>query len=160
VPPAFAAELFGIALQSATLDQLRDAAKQAGAVLIREGGERQWFDVYDSQKLLPGSSRIYLGYVKQSRQLAFVEYEFNGLQQPEMLKRLALKYGQAKIEQGKYISDSRYRWSLNGIEIEMVSDWQNYRTRLSYINPPVLQALNKERVQASATELSEEQQRY
>ena len=160
IPPAFGAELFGVALQSATLEQLRDAAKQSGAVLIRKGDESEWFDVYDSQDLLPGSSKIYLGYVKETRQLAFVEYEFFGLKQPGMLNKLRLKYGNGITEKGKFVSDVGYRWQDEGIEILLGVDWQNYRTRLSYINPQVLQDLNKERAQALVTDLASEQSRY
>lgn len=160
LPSAFGAELFGVALQSATLEQLRDAAKQSGAILIREGDENEWFDVYDSRDLLPGSSKMYLGYVKESKQLAFVEYEFIGLQQPRMLRKLLLKYGNGNTEKGEFVSDVVYRWQHEGIEISLGTDWQNYRTRLSYINPQVLQDLNKERAQAMVTELATEQSRY
>ena len=160
LPSAFGAELFGVALQSATLEQLRDAAKQSGAVLIRKGDENEWFDVYDSRDLLPGSSKMYLGYVKESRQLAFVEYEFIGLQQPGMLRKLRLKYGNGNTEKGEFVSDVGYRWQHEGIEILLGADWQNYRTRLSYINPRVLQDLNKERAQAMVAELATEQTRY
>jgi hypothetical protein len=156
----YGAELLGVQLQSATLDQLRDAVKKSGALLIREGGENQWFDVYDSQNLLPGSTRMYLGYAKQSRQLAFVEYEFIGLQQPVMLSKLQIKYGNPKTQKGQYISDVRYRWRQDGIEIELAADWEKYRTRLSYINPLVLQDLKKEQAQAVVASSTDQQSRY
>ena len=160
VPCAFGAELFGVALQSATLEQLRDAAKGSGAILIREGDENEWFEVYDSQALLPGSSKMYLGYVKESRQLAFVEYEFIGLQQPGILRKLRLKYGSGTTEKGKFISDLGHRWQHEGIEISLGADWQNYRTRLSYVNPQVLRNLHKERANAMVEKLATEQSLY
>ena len=62
------------------------------------------------------------------------EYEFVGLRQSQILKKLGRKYGPAEIIKGKFISDKSYRWLDNGIEILLRSDWQNYRTRLSYID--------------------------
>lgn len=160
VPCALGAELFGVALQSATLEQLRDAAKGSGAKLIRKGDENEWFEVYDSRELLPGSSKLYLGYVKESRQLAFVEYEFIGLQQPEILRSLRLKYGSGITEKGKYISDSSHRWQHEGTEISLGADWQNYRTRLSYVNPQVLQDLHKERASAMVEKMATKRSLY
>ena len=160
LPSAFGAELFGVALQSATLEQLRNAAKGSGAVLIPGGDKNEWFEVYDSRELLPGSSKMYLGYVKASRQLAFVEYEFIGLRQPVMLRNLRLKYGNGKIDKGKYVTDSKYQWQDQGIEISLAADWPNYRTRLSYVNPLVLQDLHRERAQSMVEKLATDQSLY
>ncbi len=140
-----AAELFGLPLRSSTLDQMRAAVKQAGATLILESGEGRPYDIYDSRKLLAGSSRLYLGHVGEDRRLAFVEYEFIGLSRPQMLQMLKNKYGEPVAQTGKYISDPGYHWVNNGIRILMRSDWQNYRTRLSYIAPEVLTRLKKAR---------------
>ena len=143
---ATAVELFGIQLNAANHDSLSSAAKQAGVKLIREGGESKWFDVFDSQEALPESSRFYLGYVKQDRRFAFAEYEFAGLNRPLILKKLSRKYGQPEIIKGQFISDQTYRWFDNGIEVLLRSDWQNYLTRLSYVDPPAMQALRGEQL--------------
>ena len=144
-----ALELFGIDLESANRDELRNAVKQAGVVLIREGGDDEWFDLYDSSSVLDGSSRLYLGFVKQSGLFAFAEYEFNGLDAEPMLGNLTAKYGNANVRKGFYISDQSYYWQLDGIEIRLHSDWQNYKTRLSYIMPANLISLQTEQAAAN-----------
>lgn len=131
-PCGIAAELFGVQLPSATLDQLRTAVKQSGATLIRESGEGQPYDIYNSKALLAESSRLYLGYTGEDRRFAFVEYEFIGLQQSGMIQKLNARYGQPEIQKGQYISDRSYQWVVNGIQISLQGDWQNYRTRLIY----------------------------
>lgn len=143
---ATAVELFGVQLNAANHDELSSAAKQAGVKLIREGGESIWFDVFDSQEALAESSRFYLGYVKQDRRFAFAEYEFSGLRRPLMLAKLSQKYGQPEMIKGQFISDQTYRWFDNGTEILLRSDWENYRTRLSYVDPVAMQALREEQL--------------
>jgi len=152
-----AAELFGIPLNSANHDDLSTAAKQAGVSLIREGGKAKWFDVFDSQTVLSGSSRLYLGYVKQDRRFAFAEYEFIGLKQSQMLAKLKRKYGKPQVLAGKYLSDKRYRWQQGGIEISLTTDWPGYRTRLSYIEPRAMTSLKKERQAANLAGQTSEQ---
>jgi len=133
--PALALELFGVTLESTTRDELRGAGQQAGLVLIREGDEDNWFDVYDSSTVLDGSSRFYLGFVKQDQRLAFAEYEFGGLVRKQLLRDLTLKYGAPEVQGGRFVSDHGYHWQRDGIEIELSSDWQNYKTRLIYRVP-------------------------
>jgi len=140
--------LFGIQLKSASHDDLSAAAKRAGVSLIREGGETKWFDVYDSQAVLSGSSRLYLGYVKQGRRFAFAEYEFIGIKQSNILAKLTRKYGKPQILAGKYLSDKRFHWQQNGIEITLTTDWPNFRTHLSYVEPEALTILEQEQLQA------------
>lgn len=110
------------------------------------------FDSYHSSNVLPGSSRLYLGFVRQDSQFAFAEYEFIGYKYKEMLARLIQKYGSAKIIRGKFISDNEYLWQKDGIKISLKSDWQNYRTRLSYVNPNALRQLKIERLSAEQDE--------
>ena len=143
--PAAALELFGVTLESATRDELRAAVTQAGLVLISEGGEDKWYDLYDSSDALEGSSRFYLGFVKQDQRFAFAEYEFTGLERKQVLRDLTLKYGAAEVQRGRFISDRSYRWQREGIEIELTSDWQNYRTRLTYVMPANMADLLAER---------------
>lgn len=145
IQPVVALELFGVSLESTNSSELRIAVKNAGVRLIREGGKDNWFDVYDSSSALAGSTRLYLGFVKQDQRFAFAEYEFESLNPALMLSKLTAKYGAAETHAGRFISDRKYRWQRDGIEIELASDWQNNRTRLSYINPVSLSALLAER---------------
>jgi len=154
IQPASALELFGVSLQSTNRSELRSAVKAAGVVLIREGGKENWFDVYDSSRALAGSSRLYLGFVKQDLRFAFAEYEFGNLISRQLLSNLTAKYGAAEILAGSFISDRKYRWQRDGIDIELSSDWRNHKSRLSYINPVNMADLLAERsaykVQAEA----------
>ena len=153
---AAALELFGVDLESTRRDELRDAAKNAGLVLIREGGEDNWFDIYDSTGILGSSRRFYLGFVKADQRFAFAEYEFSGLDQRQLMSDLTAKYGAAEVHGGQYMSDRRFRWQRDGVEIELRSDWRNYKTRLNYVIPVNMEALLAEQAvfksqQAAAT---------
>jgi hypothetical protein len=158
--PAAALELFGVALESVSRDELRAAAAQAGLLLEREGGEDTWYDVYDSSTVLAGSTRFYLGFVKQDQRFAFAEYEFRGLSHKRLLRQLKLKYGEAEVQGGRFVSDHRYRWQRDGIQIELSSDWQRYSTRLTYLIPQNMRDLLAERAayksqpQAEAAQVS------
>ncbi|MCP4430902.1 MAG: hypothetical protein GY806_07990 [Gammaproteobacteria bacterium] len=136
-----AAELFGLQLKTSTLDQLRTAVKNAGATIIFESDEHRPYDVFDSKKILPGSSRLYIGHVGENRQTAFVEYEFPGLRQAGILEMLSSKYGNPAVRKGKFLSDKHYFWELNGVRITLWKDWENYRTLLSYALPEVMSDL-------------------
>ena len=144
-PSAAALELFGVSLESTNRDELRQAAKKAGLVLIREGGDDNWFDIYDSTAVLAGSHHFYLGFVKENQRFAFAEYAFSGVDTNSLVRKLSRKYGAPQVESGRFFSDQRYRWQRDGIKIELESDWRRYRTRLSYINPPNMAALLAER---------------
>ncbi|MBT8437707.1 MAG: hypothetical protein KJP11_10070 [Gammaproteobacteria bacterium] len=150
IQPALALELFGVNLQSTNRSELRSAVKAAGVILIREGGKENWFDVYDSSRALAGSSRLYLGFVKQDLRFAFAEYEFGSLISSQLLSKLSAKYGAAEILSGSFISDRKYRWQRDGIDIELSSDWRNHKSRLSYINPVNMADLLAERSAHSA----------
>ena len=134
--PLHAAELFGVRLQDAKRDELRNALKNSGVELIREGGEGIFFDVYDSQQALAGSQHLYLGFVKQDRTFAFAEYSFNGRKQPLLLQKLIAKYGKPRQKPGKFLSDHAYSWLYN--------DWYNYQTRLTYFSADRLDQLRRE----------------
>ncbi|MFV2033292.1 MAG: hypothetical protein ACC663_12420 [Gammaproteobacteria bacterium] len=142
---AIALELYGVDLGKSQQGELRSATENAGLKLIQQGGEDQWFDSYDSSDVLPLSRRLYLGFVKQDKRFAFAEYEFAGFDYRQILRNLKQKYGPPKLINGKYISDRKYRWIKDGIEISLQIDWRNYRTRLSYIEPAAFAALRKER---------------
>ena len=156
--PAAALELFGVALEATSRNELREAVRKAGLVLVREGGDDNWFDAYDSSAALTGSSRFYLGFVKRDQRFAFAEYEFRGLSAKRILRDLTIKYGAAEIRRGRYVSDRSYHWQRDGIDIQLSSDWQNYRTRLSYVNPVSMTDLLAERAAFSARQDTETEQ--
>lgn len=142
--PVGAIELLGMDLAKTQRDEFRQTIKNAGVTLISEAGEEDFFDSYDSSGLLTGSSRLYLGFVKKDSRFAFAEYEFIGLLQPQLLKKLAAKYGQYQLEKGDYLTDSSYRWDKGAITITLKQDWSQYRTRLIYAQPQALQSLQQE----------------
>ncbi len=142
--PVSAVSLFGVDLATGNRDQLRAAVKNARAVLVSEAGSEEFFDVYEGEGILPGAQRLYLGFSKQDQSIAFVEYEFNGLRQPELLVQLTRKYGEPQVDQGKFISDGRQRWEQGGIRIQLVIDWSAYKTRLQYFNPSNINELRAE----------------
>ena len=146
--PAAALELFGVDLEATDRDALRAAVREAGVEPIREGGDQDWFDVYDAAAVLPGSYRLYLGFVKADARFAFAEYEFVGLDAQPMLAELSAKYGKPEARNGRYLTDRRYRWRRDGVEIELAADWYRYRVRLSYVVPRNLAALQAERAAA------------
>lgn len=149
---AHAVELFGVSLSQSTQDQLRNAVKQAGAELVKEAGRDGFFDVYDSGKILPGSSRLYLGYVKKTGKFAFAEYEFNGLLKPGLVGQLEARYGKPELVKGRFFSDVTYRWKANDINIMLYADWLKYKTRLDYSDETALQQLRAEMHQGQVTQ--------
>ncbi len=156
--PVPALELFGVALESTGRDELRAATRDAGLVLVREGGEDNWFDVYDSSTALDGSIRFYLGFVKKDQRFAFAEYEFRGLSRKLLLRKLTQKYGKAEVQGGRFVSDRSYHWQRDGIQIELSSDWQNYKTRLVYLIPQNMNDLNAERSAYNSQQQGETEQ--
>ncbi len=137
-------ELLGIDVTNTPKGDFRQALKATGVELISEAGEDQFFDSYSSQNLLPGSQRLFLGFVKKDDRFAFAEYEFIGLQHPEMLNKLTQKYGRYQERPGRYLTDNAYFWNQDGIDISLITDWKQHRTRLIYAAPEALKALQKE----------------
>lgn len=151
--PLSALELFGLQLESASRDELRAAVQQSGATLISEGNDQRWFDVYDSSTILPGSRRLFLGFVRSNGAFSFAEYEFAGLNARRLLAMLESRHGAAdEVRKGDFISDEHYLWTRDGISIELYSDWSNYRVLLSYRENANLQQLQAERRQAMGTD--------
>lgn len=147
--PVAAVELFGVQLQTTNRDELRGAVQQSGATLISEGNDEQWFDVYDSSTLLPGSRRLYLGFVRSNGAFSFAEYEFPGLVTDRLLSMMEGKYGPAnEVRKGRFLSDQRFIWSRDDLNIELFSDWSNYRVLLSYQNASNLLQLQAEQQDA------------
>jgi len=135
------ASLFGVDLLTATKTTLRQAAKTAGARLKSEAGEFEFHDEYFSADILKGSNKLFFGFSKENDKFAFAEYEFKGLNEKFMLRKLISKYGQPKKIKKTFISDAVYRWNVGGIEISYYKDWHQYKTRVTYIVPEQLVAL-------------------
>jgi hypothetical protein len=153
--PAYSAiSLFGVDLLQATRDEMRSAVRKPGAKLIREAGREGFYDEFGSEKLLQGSSKLYLGYVKKDNQLAFVEYQFEGFHHPELILKITEKYGKPRTIKGKFQSDSRYQWLIDGVQILIYQDWAVYKTRLVYFLPQKLSALRLEYQKSNAQMLS------
>lgn len=144
IHPAQAVDLFGVNLQDASRGQLRNALKNSGIRLLSEAGVDALYDVYKSDQLLHNSTRLYLGFVNKDKQFAFAEYEFKGLRHQELLQKLITKYGKAQKTGGKYFNDGSWKWKIDSITISLETDWQAYKTRLTYKNPVAMQQLKQE----------------
>lgn len=142
---ALAVDLFGVDLATTERDAMRDAVKTAGLNLISEAGDDAFFDSYESDSVLPSSTRLYLGFVKEDRKFAFAEYEFAGFKHPVLKQKLIGKYGQPSVETGQFLTDQAYVWKLDDVEIALRIDWPNYKTRLVYSIPQQLARLAQER---------------
>ena len=138
------AELFGVNLSTTSRDELRVAVKNAGVKLVQEAGIDAFYDIYKGGGILHKAKHLYLGFVKKDNKFAFAEYEFIGLHQPGMLRKLNKKYGNAKRLKGSFMSDQSYSWLSNGIEITLYQDWPAHKMRLSYVNPEALKQLRVE----------------
>ncbi len=156
--PASAVELFGVDLASAQRDSLRQAVRQAGAELISEAGDNDFFDAYRSDTLLTESRRLYLGFVKADGAFAFAEYEFPQLRNPRMLRKLTERYGPPERISGKFLSDTEYRWRQPPVEITLRQDWPAHALRLIYARPDQLQRLQQERLEVLRRQQAEQDQ--
>ena len=156
--PASAVELFGIDLATAQRDTLRQAVRQAGAELISQAGKNDFFDAYRSDTLLADSRRLYLGFVKADGAFAFAEYEFPQLRNPRMLRKLTERYGPPERIDGKFLTDTEYRWRRPPVEITLRQDWPAHALRLTYARPDQLQRLRREQ-QETRRKQQEEQNR-
>ena len=154
--PASAVELFGVDLASAQRDTLRQAVRQAGAELISEAGDNDFFDAYRSDTLLADSRRLYLGFVKADGAFAFAEYEFPQLRNPRMLRKLTERYGPPERISGKFLTDTEYRWRQPPVEITLRQDWPAHALRLIYARPDQLARLQAERSAAEAARMKEQ----
>jgi len=148
--PSHALELFGIDLVSAKRDQLRTAVKSTGVKLLSEAGDDAFYDIYESNGLLDGSTRLFLGFVKKDKSFAFVEYVFDGLKHPQMLKMLQTKYGKSQKLRGDFQTDASHTWIKDGVNISFYKDWHAYKTRLTYYVPKSLKVLKAEMKQFKA----------
>lgn len=128
----FAFELFGVAVNNINRQQLRDAIRKAGAEVIREAGDDNWYDVYDISATFKQSKNLYVAYDKASGNFAFAEYHLPYAYFNTMLNRLKRKYGKPTVRYGVFESDARYAWNVDAIDIVLQQDWGKNISRLVY----------------------------
>lgn len=141
-PSTEALTLFGVDIANANRAQMRQMVKRSGAKLRREGGTRL-FDEYDSERLLEGSHTLYLGFDRQTTEFAFLEYELLPYFSRKILAKLRRKYGEPQREPGTFLSDTAWRWQVDGIQISLYRDFRCFCSRLEYAHPARLQALRQ-----------------
>ena len=141
--PAPALELFGIPVITAQRDQIRKAIRENGAQIIREAGNQNFYDIYDSRTVLQPSRRLYVGYDKQTGRFAFAEYELPYAYLDIMLLRLRTKYSEPEKVDTLFASDQKFVWRLEGAVIYLFRDWNANVTRLIYSQPEALASLQK-----------------
>lgn len=132
-------ELFGVKLACATRAQLRGALARSGAPVERED-DAEWFDAYDSSRLLAGSRRLELGYTEDDR-LGKATYTFPSEDDREQVLRIAdlvaRKYGAARQRVGSATSGTvRFEWQTrDGVRIVVRRGWPDTTTSLEYQVP-------------------------
>jgi len=150
-----ALNLFATNINNTDRVAFREAIRNSGANVVREAGEDNWFDVYDMSASFKQSKRFFVGYDKASGRFAFAEHQLAYNYFSTMLLRLQAKYGEATKTFGKFDSDLKYSWVVDGITIELQQQWAKNNTRLSYIHPQNLQALQQAYRQFKSTVFAE-----
>ena len=138
-----ALDLFATNINNTDRAAFREVIRNTGANVIREAGEENWFDVYDLSATFKQSKRFFVGYDKASGRFAFAEHQLPYDYFNTMFLRLQAKYGEANKTFGQFESELKYSWVVDGITIELQQQWAKNRTRLSYVHPQNLQALQR-----------------
>lgn len=150
-----AAQLLGVELKGATRQELHAAinnkllevgALKRGEVVAKKNND-PWFDAYPSEKIMPGSHRLYVGYVKDTQTFAFAEYEFLGNVLDRWSAKLTQKYGQPQKQEGKYWDhQDKFLWMSEGVAITLYFDWVNQKTRIEYKDEEAMAIMQEERM--------------
>ncbi len=143
-PPIHSLELFGINIETSDKNLLRNAIKQAGAKLIREGGLSNFYDIYESNELFENSERLYTGFIKENGNFAFLEYQFPAQYHNTIQQKLERKYGPAERSKGAFITDSTLHWNIENILITLRADFYKNKSVLIYEVPENRAKLNIE----------------
>lgn len=154
LPHTLAFDLFGVNVMETGRDQIRDAIRTSGAVVIREAGEGNWFDIYDMSRVFKQSKKMFVAYDKNSGQFAFAEYQLPYDYVDTMLSRLTLKYGKPELKNGMFHSDTQYHWTIDGVAIALYRNWQANFGTLMYSAPDVLVKLQQDYTQSRRDELN------
>ena len=149
-----ALELFGVTVNNINREQLREAIRNTGAEVIREAGDDNWYDIYNMAVNFKQSKQLLVGYEKINGNLAFIEYHLPYQNLSSMLKRLQLKYGKETQEYGRFESDTRFVWNVDGIRIELSQNWEKNIGQLIYSQPASLEILQSSYQQAENEKLA------
>lgn len=130
-------ELFGIPLKSATRDNLRQAFKRHGLLVIRED-DKHWIDAYDARGVLTGASVFIAGYVDATNRFAFAAYTFTDHKDTQLVSRVvelvSMKYGRPSAQSGDYeLGPVSAEWDMGqGMGIMVCRGWPDSTTALIY----------------------------
>lgn len=136
-------ELFGVTINEISRLELRAAIRDTGAVVVREAGDENWYDVYDMSSNFKQSKFLFVAYEKTTASFAFAEYQLPYDYFRRMLARLKLKYGKPRVKYGSFESENRHFWVIDGINIELTQNWNKHTTRLVYTQPAKLAILQQ-----------------
>lgn len=142
-PVGMAFDLFGVAIDNINRVAFRAAINDSGAVVVREAGDDNWYDIYDLSANFKQSKQLFVAYEKTSGNFAFAEYHLPYRYLAGMLQRMRAKYGKPVLKYGTYESDTEYRWQIDSINIVLLQDWEKNITRLVYSRSDNLQALQQ-----------------
>lgn len=119
-------------------------AENKDGIVLERGKEDLWVDRYKSDTLLQYSSNLYVGYTRQDDLFAFAEYVFSGNRLDYLKEKLGFKYGAPKAIDGKFLTDTRYEWIIDGARISLRFDWPA-ATRVLYEDIGNMENLKNER---------------
>jgi TPR repeat protein len=141
--------LFESLLKCVGREDFRAAIKRGGAQAVREN-DTYWYDKYESEDVLKGSSILSVGYTHATGEFAVAEYVFPSRLDTEQISRIrnmvASKYGAPSRSSGNTrLGPVSYEWSLpDGIRIRVHRDWPDTTTFLEYVRPETKAVLDGE----------------
>jgi len=103
--------------------------------------------VFDSSEILDTSYRLYLGFDVQTGRFGFAEYYIRRLAHDTMLERLKDKYGEPAVTPGEFLTDQRYQWQIDGIDVSLHKARGCLCSRLLYSEPTVHEAVRQQHAQ-------------
>lgn len=141
--------LFESLLRCVVREDFRAAIKRGGARAVREDNA-YWYDQYESEDVLKGSSILSVGYTQATGEFAVANYTFpshvDTKQITQIRDMVASKYGAPTKSSGNArLGPASYEWSLpDGIRIRVHRDWPNTTTFLEYVRPETKTVLDDE----------------
>lgn len=142
--------LFGVPLLDTDRDDLRKAIKAAGLSPTREDN-KQWYDLYDSSAVVPGSKQLTAGYSKDTGRLAELRYMFppqedNPLFAQSVADAVSAKYGKPSRITGLLASGSiDYVWHLSkAVRLFVTRTWPDGAVHIIFLFPTSKSSLEAE----------------
>jgi TPR repeat protein len=140
--------LFGVPLKGAKRAELRSAFAKAGLQPTREEN-KYWVDLYAAQGVLRGSTVFRAWYVAATGRFAFASYDFENAGDEPLLRItriLSAKYGSPSSRAGNLkLGPVRATWLRpDGLRVEVVRDWPERRTQLTFIDPAAKRQMDAE----------------